>query len=305
MKRFLITLLSATLLLTGCRNGQDTRDDEAERIADSLALHVAVMPVISALPVYYAQCVGLTDSVGLDMRLLHHTSQMDIDTTVVNGHAELYLTDAFRLAFMPKQCALRPVAQGIEPLSFYAHKNLRVTKLNQLKERMVAIARHSVTDAWMDHLLDSVKLPTNDVYRPQINDVHVRFDMLRTELMETAILTEPYASCIAQEGHKRLANIEEGIYATSLWVGADTLANDAHRKQQIEQFIDMYNRAVRQMNAGMNTDTVRVILCREYALPQEMVDSLTLVQLTSIAQPDSALSDRAKAWMNVRQKARK
>lgn len=254
-------------------------DDEGTTY-DSLALHVAVMPCINTLPIYYAERMGLADSVGLRIQVMHYTAQMDIDTAVLRGHADLFVTDTIRYGRLAKQTAMQPIMLCSEPLSIIAHRNTRATKLKQMKDKMVSACRLCATSAWCDAALDSVGLDKFDTFRPQVNDVTLRYDMLCNELIDAAVLPEPFASAAVLQGHRRLAQTSKRQYATAVWAMPDNVANNATRIQQAEQFATMYQRAVHEMNAGANPDIVRDILTSDYAIPSSVVDSLTLPRLS-------------------------
>ena len=67
MNRTLFHLTITLFMLASCVQKQEAMlsDTEGSR-ADSLALHVAVMPAMGCLPVYYACMTGLADSAGLE-----------------------------------------------------------------------------------------------------------------------------------------------------------------------------------------------------------------------------------------------
>ena len=67
-----------------------------QKKADSLALKLAVLPTLDALPIYLAKEYHLFDTLGLDVRLSVRNAQMDCDTTLVGGHVEGMVTDLVR-----------------------------------------------------------------------------------------------------------------------------------------------------------------------------------------------------------------
>ena len=133
-------------------------DDEAKR--DSAALHVALMPVSDCLPFYLAQRAGIYERLGLDLRILTLQAQLDTDTALLRRRAELVYSDLAR-AIMIQQTDtfdLRAVATAPVELQLITARRGRVRALGQLKERMVAVARHSITDFWSDRLMDSARM---------------------------------------------------------------------------------------------------------------------------------------------------
>lgn len=270
--------LSLTLLVAvwSCTQKAESTEVDTSVTYDSTALHVALMPCINALPVYYAVETGMDKEVGLNMQLLHYTAQMDIDTAAIRGHADVFLTDTIRLEYLAKECSCQPILSGIEPLSLIAHVNTRCTKVKQLKEKMLSSCRKCATSAWAEFVCDSAGLGEYDIFRPQVNDVMVRYQMLNSELLDAAVLPEPFATMSVNQGHRRLAVTSEPKYATAVWVSGVT---EPEKDEQIAQFCSLYNEAVTRMNAGEQPEVVRHILTDQYALDAAGVDTLTLARL--------------------------
>ena len=155
---------------------------------DSTALRVAVMPTMGCLPLFYAVSSGLADSLGMDIALLRYQAQMDIDTAILYGHVDIAFTDLIRSQRLAKQVSLSPLASCDEQLSLISLKTKRVKRINQMKEQMIAISRLSATDYWCDRVLDSTRTNHDDIYRPQINDVQLRAEMLRQGLIDAAMM---------------------------------------------------------------------------------------------------------------------
>lgn len=259
-----------------CTSSTDSTQKDSGEVYDSTALHVALMPCINALPIYYAVETGMDKEAGLNMQLLHYTAQMDIDTAAIRGHADVFLTDTIRMEYLAKECSCQPILSGIEQLSLIAHVNTRCTKVKQLKEKMLSSCRKCATSAWAEFVCDSAGLGEYDIFRPQVNDVMVRYQMLTSELLDAAILPEPFATMAVNQGHRRLATTAKPQYATAVWVSSMT---DSGRKEQITQFCTLYNKAVTRMNAGEQPEVVRRILTDKYTLDAAGVDTLTLARL--------------------------
>lgn len=73
-------------ILMGCSiggGGKTTDKDQMERKAkDSLALKVGVSQRIDCLPAFVALDEGIFDSLGVDVKLVHYTSQLDCDKSL-------------------------------------------------------------------------------------------------------------------------------------------------------------------------------------------------------------------------------
>lgn len=294
MNKILIRLTLISLMLASCTKKQEAMlSPEQLREQDSLALHIAVMPVMSCLPVYYAERTGMTDSAGLDIRLIRHTAQMDIDTTIQRGHAEIAISDLIRSIRLQAP----PFLAMDEEMTLIAQKGKRTRKLKEVKEKMVAIARLSITDYWCDRMLDSARLEERDIFRPQINDVTLRATMLSKGTMEAAMTSEPYTTWLLMEGNKKLYTSRRKP-ALAAWIMADSIKADTFRLGQIEKFVAIYNAAIEKINKGEMTDTVRAILMQDYMVPAEIVDSIRLSALPYAFAPAKEDLVAAQGWLS-------
>ena len=300
MKHFISFLLSI-LMLASCAQKQEAMLSVAEtKQADSLALHVALMPTLGCLPIYYAQLTGITDSLDLDIRLLRYSAQMDIDTAITRGHADIAYTDIIRAIRLSDSISLSSVFAIDEPLTMVAQKGEKIKKMSQMIEKMVAICRLCATDYWCEKMIDSAKISQDSIYKPQINDVKLRGKMMCTGLLEGAMLEEPYASWAIMAGNKKLERTKENSFQFAVWVIADSLKKDNRKKEQIRKFISAYKIAVENINKKLYADSLRSILLKEYKLPAGIVDSLKLSPFKKPIAPQKKDIEEAINWLSGR-----
>ena len=298
--------LILALLFAGCRTEQGISPEEQAR-RDSLALHVAVMPTADCLPLYVADKTGLFDSVGVDVRLITYQAQLDIDTAFAKGHVELAYSDLIRAMMMQQDTVgLYAVAAADADLSLITTRRGRVRKLNQLKERMVAIARHSITDYWSDRLTDSAALKRDDIFRPQINSLRIRRDMILNNTMDAAFFPEPYATQLRLQGNNIHFPTKGQSPRLGTWLIPTRVNTDATRMEQIEKLWQAYNRAAERLNAH-HTDSVDRIYRSTYGVPDSLCDTLIrrLPHFSRIAAPQQSDADAALQWLKGRNKVRK
>ena len=288
-------------MLASCAHKQEAMLSVAEaKKADSLALHVALMPTLGCLPMYYAQLTGITDSLDLDIRLLRYTAQMDIDTAITRGHVDIAYTDIIRAIRLSDSVSVTSFLASDEPLTLVAQKGKKVKKMQQMSEKMIAICRLCATDYWSEKMLDSAKISLDSVYRPQINDVRLRGKMMCTGLLEGAILEEPYASWAIWEGNKKLMQTQEKDFQFAVWIATDSLGKDKRKAEQTRKFIVAYKTAVENINKGLYADSLRSILLREYAMPQAIIDTLQLPTIKQAFLPRKKDVEEAVNWLSGR-----
>lgn len=294
---FLFYLFTFSILMqVSCSERQGAKPSDADStVIDTTVLRVAVMPTLSCLPVYYAEQTGLADSLGLEMEVLHFQAQMDIDTAIIYGHADVAFTDLIRVERLSKEVTLTPFASCDEPLSLISLKTKRVKRVDQMKEQMIAISRLSATDYWCDRVLDSTRTNHDDIYRPQINDVQLRAEMLRQGLIDAAMMSEPYATWMTMLGHKRLFQSKGKQPRLYAWAACSSAT-----QQQKKVFRKLLNEAVERMGKEVEATLFRDILKQEYRLPPALVDTLDLpipVPPADIRQSDIT---EAEKWLEGR-----
>lgn len=259
---------------------------------DSTALRVAVMPTMNCLSVFYAERSGLADSLGLKMKLLRYQAQMDIDTAIVYGHVDVAFTDLIRVCRLSEQVPITPFAGCDEPLSLISLKTKRVKQVNQMKEQMIAVSRLSATDYWCDRVLDETHTSYDDIYRPQVNDVRLRAEMLRQGLIDAAMMGEPFATWMTMLGHKRLFQSKDKQPRLYAWAAC----NSATAEQQ-KAFRQLLDSATVLLSDGMAEDILRDILKQEYELPPALADTLMLPPLAPITDIRPADTEKAAKWL--------
>ena len=214
--RKILLLFATILLIAGCGQSYEEtkRLSRAQRLKlwreDSAALKVAVMPTLDCLPVFIAKDHQMFDTV-VDIRLKRFNAQMDCDTALMRGRVEGSISDLVRTERMIQQgTPLKYVAATNAYWLLISNRQLRMSNLKHLDDRMLAMTRYSVTDLLSDLAVDSAKLKTERVFRIQINDVNVRLKMLENNEMDALLMTEPQATQALLGKHKVLLDTRQG-----------------------------------------------------------------------------------------------
>ena len=286
------------LMQTSCSERQEAMSSDTDSTSiDTTSLRVAVMPTMNCLPLFYAKQSGLADSLGLEMKLLCYQAQMDIDTAILRGHVDIAFTDLIRVARLSKDVTLTPIASCDEPLSLISLKTKRVKRINQMKEQMIAISRLSATDYWCDRLLDSTRTNHDDIYRPQINDVKLRAEMIRQGLIDAAMMGEPYATWMTMLGHKRLFQSKGKKPRLYAWAACSSAT-----QQQQKDFLSLLDSAIVCMGKESEGIFLRNILKQDYQLPPTLADTFKLPPLAQPAPIRQSDVSEATRWLELKTK---
>lgn len=300
MRLYTTLLLTFILAMASCTKRQEALpfDGNADG-CDSTTLSVAVLPTLSCLPVYYAQRMGMFDSAGVSVHLCRYQAQMDVDTAVLRDRVQVAISDPLRaLRLQSDSLDIIPLMAMDAPLSLVALKGKRVKQMKQMKEKTVAISRLSCTDYWSQKLTADAGIDLSLIFRPQVNDIYLRTDMLRGGLLDAAMLPEPYATWTAMEGHRRVGRTKTPGLCTALWIMPQRGTQNDSLSSRVQRFDQVYRQAIKQMNDGLSPDTTRAILIREYALPPQVADS---IQLPPVPEPRTLTAqetDEAAEWLH-------
>lgn len=278
--------------------GSCSQTDRTVSEKDSTAIRLGVLPTMECLPFYYADSIGLFDSLGVNVHLVTFDAAMDADTAFVNGKIDGIVTDLVKACIWQGQGDTAMVAMvGELRMWLITAPKARLLKAESLREKIIGITRHSAVDYFADKILESVKLQSIDLNKPQINNIRLRGLMVDQDQMDGAILPEPYASEAVARGAKRLNGTEEMKVANLMCV----LFNDSihrARKREIENIRSVYDQAITALNA----DTLSNVL--EY-IPKEHRTAMpdTLFRYSplhvSMEYADSMMTD-VKKWAKGR-----
>ena len=280
-------------LCGSCNQTNGTVNEE-----DSTAIKLGVLPTMECLPFYYADSIGLFDSLGVNVHLVTFDAAMDADTAFVNGKIDGIVTDLVKACIWQGQGDTAMVAMvGELRMWLITAPKARLLKAESLREKIIGITRHSAVDYFADKILESVKLQSIDLNKPQINNIRIRGLMVDQDQMDGAILPEPYASEAVARGARRLNGTEEMKVANIMCVLFNDSIHQA-RKREIENIRSVYDQAVTALNA----DTLSNVL--EY-IPKEQRTAMpdTLFRYSplhvSMAYADSMMTD-VKKWAKGR-----
>lgn len=270
---FLLLSLWSYLLIS-CQSDKpmETINFGTERY-DSTALHVALVTNRDCFPIYVAQRTGIYDSLGLKVQIATYLSQMDCDTTLMGRIADGGWADKERMAlYGSRMGGLEIMWEGTSRWQILVCGILRIRTVKNLKERTVAIARSSSENHLLDVALKGAGLSEDAVYRPQINDLKLRADMLNSDQVDAAVVSWPYTALAYANGHFC-------IYSQR---NADANGCFVMKKKSLKRVDRRTQWKLLEKGRRMALDSIRIkgvnayslILQKDYHLPKEVADTI-------------------------------
>ena len=303
MKKLVFGFIALLMLASCGQSYEETkRLTRAQRLKlwreDSAALKVAVMPTLDCLPIYIAKDHQMFDT-AVDIRLKRFTAQMDCDTALMRGRVEGTISDLVRTE--------RMIQQGI-PLNYIAATNaywllisnrqLRMSNLKHLDDRMLAMTRYSVTDLLGDLAVDSAKLKPERVFRIQINDVNIRLKMLENNEMDALLLTEPQATQALLLKHKVLLDTRQLDMQMGVLAFRTKGMDDNNRKRQMAVFLKGYNEACDSLN-HYGVRHYQDVIRKYYSISEQALKALPdTLKFQRAAAPREKDVECARQWLS-------
>ncbi len=296
-----LTLVLATiiiLMLSFSCSGQQS--EKKTVVYDSTALRIALLPTMECLPFYVAQQYGLFDSLGVQVRLLTYEASMDADTAFTDSVADACVTDLVKaILWRSDGDSIKVVMAADINLTLMTSQQARIKSATSIKEKIVAITRHSVLDYTADRILESVKMESEELNKPQINNIALRTEMLIQNQFDGALLPEPYASKSEAEGATRVIGSAKLPAANPMLVLAVHQQAIKERRAELALVVKAYNLAAEKIDGMAADHGPQLLAC--LPLKEEWPDSIVHIPSFRPAQlPGNDLIDATKKWTRSR-----
>lgn len=294
-------ILSLFLFSCGKSYEEQKRLSRAEkaRLAkeDSLALKVGTLPTLDCLPLFVAYDRHLFEKYGEDVRVKPYQSQIDCDEALLIGKIEGNVTDVVRAQRMRHRgTALRYVAATNAYWLLFSNRLARIHELKQLQDKMVGMARYSVTDMLTTIAVDSAKLKSEYVFRIQINDPNIRLRMLLNNELDAMFFTEPQATTARLLKNPVLLDSRKKDLRMGAIVFKEKAIADKRRQKQLTAFIKAYNEACDSINQRGMTFYGDII--KKYTKADDRtVKALPVLKFEHAKAPRQKDLDRADQWL--------
>lgn len=297
MKRILYIILP--FVIAGLFSCNDSKDDSVVEY-DSTALHVALVPTMDNLPLYYAKETGIYDSIGLNVELLTYSSAMDCDTAFTNGEADGVVSDIVKAnIWRSRGDSVKVVMRTDLNLFLMSTHSSRIKSVNNIKEKIMAITRNSALDYMADKVMEHIKLPLLQLNKPQINDIALRCKMTDQNQYDGAFLPEPYAMEAENNGAHRLISSSELIGNLSAVIFHDSIV--AKRNDDIHKLVEGYDIAVNRLNALNERGDKDMIYTIKTKFISEIPDTiLSYPVFKASSMPDAKIVSSTAEWANGR-----
>lgn len=203
-------MLLTIIVVCSCRDNNPEKSQTTPS-TDSLSLNIGVYPSLDALPMMLANEWGILDSLGVSATIHVYRSQIDAEKALATDLVDVAMSDMFRVAWW--QWQKKPMRFAFvtrREMNIVPNKALRMTNINQLDDRMIAMSRFSLDDYYCDEVEKLMTKKRGQVLRPQINSVELRCKMLLSGQLDAAVLTQMQTYKADLSGYKAM-DVKAGV----------------------------------------------------------------------------------------------
>lgn len=247
MRKLVYFLMVATLAFVcySCNSEEvqqrlSKAEKERLRKEDSAALKIGVLPTEDCLPVVVAKELRLFDTLGIDVHLRKYRALSECRHALTKGIVEGAALDSVLLTLINENGT--ELYNGLSTdltWQFLTAKKSRISRLDQLTDKMIAADSHGESYRLAESALDSLLKKKMPVFIVQCEDVKVRYGMLIAGNVDAALLPEPFATKARKQGARLIDKVvskPKGMIAFR----KDAMA-DKTRKAQYDGFIKAVN----------------------------------------------------------------
>ena len=278
-------VVSVLWAFTACSSNEGNDGNSNKRNGnDSTALRVGVTPTLDCLPVFLAEELRLFESQQADVLLVRFNAHMDGDERLLNKTIDGSISDLVRAERLQAKGLILeyPIATNTY-WQLITNRLARITQLDQLGDKMLAITRYSATDYLGNLAVDSAK-PKNNVYRIQVNDVMIRLKMLETNAMDALLLTEPQATQARTAKHLVLMDSRDRDLCLGVFAFRSDALKDKDKGQTFERFIKAYDQACDSLNIN-GLQHYGDIVMRNCLIDEKVLNALPKMRFEHASQP--------------------
>ena len=244
MKRYYLLFLFCIAALICCDQKTTPTPEPVDHDVHDSCLTIGLLPTLDCLPFQVAKDEHLFDSLGLSVTFRYFASQMDAELALIQNEVSMCASDLFRIVVMQSQKQpVRYLFSTHREWNIISNKKLRISRIQQLGDRIVGISRNSTEDYICDQVV-SILGNKKQILRPQINDLLLRQEMMEKHQIDVALLPHPLALLSTIKGNDMLPLLnvdDEGFcgFALSLQSGLN--------EEDTKRLFTSYNLAVERL----------------------------------------------------------
>ncbi|MCF0203453.1 MAG: hypothetical protein HUK08_08830 [Bacteroidaceae bacterium] len=213
--------------------------DDEEKPEHKTTFVLGITNNLSSLPIWIAEEDSIFDSLKVSITIRDYDDQLTCDMAYAEEKLNMAIVDSKRAEWLVsgKHAAMNTLDTLPYRIAMVSNPKSRITKVAQLKDKILAVTRNSCFAAAAHHCIDSIKMKRDSVYIVQINNPNISMKMLQANELDATFLPEPQLSLAKKMGCEVLYEKQEQAYLIQ--------RPDIAHPEEIEAFNKAYQEAMR------------------------------------------------------------
>ena len=269
-------------------------------LAENTPMRFGVLPVLDTLPLQVAAQDGLYEKHGLDVELVKFMSALERDTAMQTGQIDGYFGDLIATYLLisrdvPMRIALTSwrTTPGYPMFGIALSPESRERSLGDMKGRKLGLSKSTIMEFLADKMEDHLGVSRGHFAQMEIKKMPIRFQMLLTNQIDSALLPEPLLSLARLKGGETLATAEKlDIPLTVLCLHEKYFKNDG---ADYRKFVAAYKEAVLRIQD--NPEDYRQLMAETCRIPKPLVADFPIYPYPMPSLPTPAELVEVQKWM--------
>lgn len=274
MKRIMIFLLIAVLLICGCSQSEETKEPSGVEV-EKVKLKFGALPIEDTLPVFVAQEEGIFDEKGLDVEIVNFQSALERDSALTAGEIDGVITDPLAVILLRNSgydLKIVSIGLGVTPeegvFAILSSPESGIDEIGDLEGRKIAISSNTIIEYVTDIILNEYGITAE---KENVKSIPLRMQMLTESKIDAATLPEPLASLAIHNGAKLIiadSELNRSVTQTVIVFDNGFIKSNP---EAIEKFLDAYREAVQRINE--NPDKYRDLFIEKARIPAPLTET--------------------------------
>ena len=283
MKLMFLLWIGSLFFFTGC----------GVRGSGDAPLRIGLMPTMDSVAIATAFELGFFEAHGVAVELIPFSSARDRDDAFLAGVIDGATVDLIAVGLF-NEGGQPARATSVTTAHFSLISQAGFTDLASLQDKTVMISHNTAIDFVLDQMLAVYGLPNDYLVREEVGNIPSRFEMVRSNQADAALISEPFATMAAADGMSVITDtFQIDFNPFVLAFSTDIIDN---RLDELRSFYLAYEEAVEFLNSEP-VESYLDLIVDLVGFPSEVVDYLVLPAFLLPVVPDDKMVGIALEWL--------
>ncbi len=288
---FILAILLAFAGLAAC---------QPQQTAEPVLIRMAVLPILDTLPMYVAQQEDLFEQNGVRVEFIPAGSAPKRDELIQSGQADGMINELTSTMFYNREQTQVQIvryaraAAADSPLFFIlASAQSGIVSTDQLKGVKIGVSQGTVIEYLTERILQAEGFAAEEIKTIAVPDIGQRMALLGSGELSAAMLPDPLASLVQQQGAVRVIDdSSHPQYSNSTYSFRKAFLDE--NPAAVRGFLAAIEAAVERINA--DPQQYSTLLTENELVPPPLAGSFHVPTFVKAGVPSQAQWDDVVAW---------